>query len=774
MHKVSEFIVKRRKSLMLLFAALMVCSIFTSGLTVVEDDLYRFLPDYTQTSKALAAMKNDFVTLGTARVIVRNVDYYTAQALCDWIESIDGVNSVSFDSSEEHYKNSKALIEITFDGAQNDEISTTALAAVKETLIGYDFGVDTQVGVDFTVTIVKQMLKVGTAVVAIVIILLLLTSRSYAEVPVLLITFVAAALIQIGSNFLFKSISYISNAVTLILQLALAIDYSVILCNRFDEEKRLYEPERAMVEALSKAMPEIASSSLTTVGGLVAMTFMQFTLGLDLGKVLIKSIVISMLTVFLLMPGLLLAFNRAIDASRHRSFVPRIDAIGSFAWKTRKIVPPLFIVLMVLGGYFALNCPFMYNYTDTYPVKLKDTHIARQEIIEEFGYKNMMALVVPCGDYGKEAQMLGVVSELEHVDSVLGLATVPVYADYRLIDEVTVSEFTQISGLDKMTAEAIFVYYGASHGDVSEVKSNLDSYKIEIKSLFLFLYDIVENGTENSDTDIEISAENKAMVEGLYSKLSAAQKQLEGRHYDRMLIYCDSPVQSEESYELSDSIRAVAESYYGDDVFVVGDTTCSKDLENTYTKDNLMITVLSAVLVVIVIMLTFRSVGLPILLIIVIQGSIWINFSVPYFTGKPLFFVAYLIVSAIQMGANIDYAIVVSNRYVTLRKTQDKREAITGALNGALPTLITSGSILGTAGLLIGLFITEATTSGIGISLGRGTFLSLFLVLFVLPQILLWGDRFIVKSSWKPQNYGIRDRLAKNDFEAVAEKNRNR
>ena len=236
-----------------------------------------------------------------------------------------------------------------------------------------------------------------------------------------------------------------------------------------------------------------------------------------------------------------------------------------------------------------------------------------------------------------------------------------------------------------------------------------------------------------------------------------------------MLIYCDTAVQSDETYALIEEIHAVAESYYGDDVYVTGDATASRDLDMFFSQDSLMVSVLSALFVVAIIIFTFRSFGLAVLLIAVIQGSIWLNFSIPYFTGDPIFFVGYLIVSAIQMGANIDYAIVVSNRYLTLRSQRfSRRKAVTGALNGALPTLITSGSILAIAGLLIGLLTSEATTSGIGIALGRGTFISLLLVLFVLPQMLIWGDKFIRKTRLSGKSrLRVPPRFA-GDFEAVA------
>lgn len=764
MRKLATFIVDRRKLIMIIFAVATALSIFTSGLVKVNSDLYTFLPENSETRQALGVMGKEFTTYSTARIMVEDISYSDALELYHDIAAVDGVRSVSFDDSSLHYTKNRAMFSVTFAGGDNDEASLSALENIEDILSDYTVYYDTQVGYNPSVQIVSEMLVVGIITVVIVIALLLLTSRSYAEVPVLLVTFGAAALLQFGTNFLFKQISYVSNAVTLILQLALAIDYAVILCNRFAEEKQHSEPRQAMIDALTKGIPEISSSSLTTIGGLIAMAFMQFGLGSDLGRVLIKSILLSMLSVFLLMPGLLLTFNKAVDKTRHRSVIPHIDFAGRFAWKTRKIVPPIFIVVLIVCGYCALHCPFSYNYSDAMPLNLNDRQLARAEVNDTFGYSNMMAVVVPTGDYQAEADMLEEISKLDHVTSVQGIAITEVTDGYKLTDKLTISEFCDIAGLDEMTASALFAYYGASHDDYKQVGEDLHNYKVRMIDLFSFLYEVVEKG------DVEVTAEQKSMIEDLNSQLSDAKAQLQGPDYSRMLVYCDTDVQSQQSYDLIGQIHDIAEKYYDGTIYVAGDATCSRDLEQTYTRDNAMVSILSVVFVVIVILFTFRSAGLPVLLIAVIQGSIWINFTWPYVTNEPIFFVGYLIVTAIQMGANIDYAIVVSNRYITLRQNNSKRVSITAALNGALPTLITSGSILAIAGLLIGFLSTEAITSDIGIALGRGTFISLLLVMFVLPQLLLWGDKFIKKTTFAKKIHFRVPPIFEDDFEEVARK----
>lgn len=741
MEALAGFIVDKRVLIITLFLIACVSCIFTAGLVGVEDDISYFLSEETETRQGIEAMEGEFYTFGTARVMLKSISYDRAVLVAEEMSEIEGVKSVSFDDTEQHFKDRTALFDVTFAGTDDDEISAEALSKVEKIADkNGDYAISTDVGQDVASSIVEEMLYVGVVAVIIVIGVLMLTSRSFGEVPVLLITFGAAALLQLGTNWWFGTISYVSNSVTLILQLALAIDYAVILCNRYAEERQMFEPRDAMVKALSKAIPEISASSLTTIGGLLAMTFMEFRLGYDLGRVLIKSILFSMLSVFLLMPGIIMMFSRFIEKTRHRSFIPNISGVGRFAWKTRNIIPPLFVLVIVVGFYFSSMSPLQYNYLSCLPVNTNETQEQRLEITETFGDQNLMVLVVPSdGDYETEADMLTEVSELDGISSVLGLASVEVMDGYRLGDRISIDEFSELAGLDDTSAMALFAYYATSNSDFDDLEA-LHEYKVPLIDLFMFLYDVVQEDI------IDVGEENAALVNSLYGQLSDAKRQLEGKNYHRMLVYADCPIESEQSYALVSAIHNIAEDRYGGDVYVTGSATSARDCEDSFGGDQIMTTLLSLLFVVLVIIFTFRSVGLAFLLITVIQGSIWINFALPYFTDSPIFFVGYLIVSSIQMGANIDYAIVVSNRYLELREHADRKDAIIGALNGALPTLITSGSILACAGLLIGLMTSEATTSGIGIALGRGTAISLVLVMFVLPQVLIWGDKLIHKT----------------------------
>ena len=765
MERLAQFIVDKRRFIIFAFIFFCICSIFTSGLVKVESDVTAFLPDYTETRQGVNAMSGEFVTFGTAKILLKDTTPASAADIAERIEKIDGVSSAEFDKTKSHYNHGNCLITVTFTGQNGDEKSIDALNGIKDQLSKKSgVFIYSEVDSDVVAMIGSEMLVVGIIAVIIVFGVLLLASRSFAEVPVLLLTFGAAALLNLGTNFFCGTISFVANAVTLILQLALAIDYAVILCHRFSEERQNLDYRDAMVAALAKAIPEISASSLTTIGGLVAMCFMEFGMGYDLGIVLIKAIILSMLSVFLLMPGLLMIFAGAIDKTKHRSFILRISFVGKFAWKTRKVVPPLFLILAVLAFFGSSRCPLAYSYTYLTPIHMNESQVALQEIRKDFGEDNMLAVIVPTGDYGKEAQMLGDMEKLPGVKSTLGLAGVEVMNGYTLTDTLSAEEFAELAGIDETMASAMFAYYAAAEADAETLETDLTDYEIPLIDLFLFIHQLSVDGK------FEFDEEQTQMINDLYDQLSDAKKQLEGNKYSRMLVYIEPSSDTEEAHALVSSLHGIAEKYYGDDVYVTGDATCSRDLSASFEKDTVTTTLLSALFVVIIIILTFRSVGLAVLLIAVIQGSIWINFSVPYLTDSSFFFVAYLIVSSIQMGANIDYAIVVSNRYVGLRSVKTRREAIIEAMNGAFPTLVTSGSILACAGLLIGFMSSETTTSAIGLNLGRGTLISLFLVMFVLPQLLLWGDRLIDRTKLsKKLHFSVPPRF-RDDFESLAKK----
>ena len=283
MYKLASFIVDKRNLIFLIVAIGLVFSVFSRNWVQVENQLSAYLPKDSETYRGLHLMEDEFITFGTAKVMLVNVTYDEAQAVSERLEAVDGVQSVTFDDTKEHYTNASALYNITFDYSETDEMCETVMNRVEDELSGYDIYVSATFGDTASKTLAQEIGVIVIIVAIVVVSVLILTSQTYAEVPVLLITFIAAALLNMGTNFLLGTISFVSNSVTIVLQLALSVDYAIIFCNRYKEEHEKLPTREAVIVALSKAVPEICGSSLTTIGGLVAMLFMEFRLGFDLG-----------------------------------------------------------------------------------------------------------------------------------------------------------------------------------------------------------------------------------------------------------------------------------------------------------------------------------------------------------------------------------------------------------------------------------------------------------------------------------------------------------
>ena len=745
--RLATVIVDKRNLIFFLYACALVFCLFSRSWVSVCDDITAYLPDDTETRQGLMLMDEEFTTFATARVMVSHVTRDIAADLAEQMERIEGVTSASTGGTDtpediaEYFKGADALISVTFDGEEDDPACLAALNEIRELLAPYDFYIESAVGDSQSDDLAGEMQVILGIAAIIIVLVLLLTSRSYAEIPVLLLTFIAAALLNMGTNFIFGEISFVSNSVTVVLQLALAIDYAIIMLHRFLEERETKGDREACIAAVAAAIPSISASSLTTIAGLAAMMFMQFQIGFDMGIVLIKAILFSMLSVFTLMPGLLMLFSKAMAKTRHRSFIPKIDRWGTLTLKLRYVGVPLFAVALVGGFLLSSRCPYVYGFSLIETARQNESQIAQERIDGTFGSQNIMALIVPRGDYASEKALLARLETYGQVDYAMGLSNVEVMDGHTLTDTLTPRQFAEMTDLDYELVKLVYAAYAAEGEEYGRIVGGVEDYAVPLMDMFFFVYDKVEEGY------VSLDEEQKADLDDLYEQLTDAQAQLLGEHYTRMLVSLDLPEEGQETFDFLQVIHREAERYYDpDQVYLVGDSTSDYDLSVSFAGDNIMISVLSVVLVILVLLFTFQSVGLPILLILVIQGSIWINFSFPGVTGQPIFFMSYLVVTSIQMGANIDYAIVISSWYNELKATMPRREAIIQALNLAFPTVFTSGSILSSAGFLIARITTSPAIVGIGECLCRGTLISMFLVMFILPQILYLGDKIVEKT----------------------------
>ena len=743
MHKVCELIVDKRSIIFLVIIIGVIFSIFSMGWVRVQNDLTSFLPDKSESKEGVDIMNEEFTLFGSAQIMIANISLDDAFEIRDKIAEVKGIQMVDFGDDAAHYNNASACYTLTFAYEQSDARCVTALDEVKLIVEGHDSYISSDIGNPLGDILDQEILLILVVATVIIITMLLLTSKSIMELPVVILTFLVAIVLNMGTNFIFGEISFVSNSVTSLLQLALSLDYAVILINRFKEKYDKLPLRDAMVEALTKAVPEVFGSSLTTVGGLAAMLCMQFKLGPDMAICLIKAVLFAMLSVFIVMPGLLMIFGNAIKKTQHKSLLPNVSFIGKFAYKSRKVIVPIFLVIIIAASIISHACPFSYGYTDQEAAKLNEQSLAKKMISDNFGSTNMIALVVPGGDYEKEAELLRELEARDEVASTMGLANIEAMDGYALADKLNPRQFSELAGLDYEVATIVYAAHAATVENYGVIINDIGSYEVPLIDIFLFVSEQIDSGL------ISLDGEQAEMLSSAKAQMESAKAMVVGENYDRMVVYLNLPGDGDEVFAFIEEMRAIAESYYPDgNVYIVGNATTAKDFKETFVVDNVVVMIVSILTVLIVLLFAFKSIAMPIILIIIIQGAIWINFSIPALLDTPLFFLGYIIISAIQMGANIDYAIVIGTRFMELKDEMSPRDAIIETMSFAFPTVITSGTIMSVTGLLIGYMSSEATISSLGLNLGRGTIISMILVLFVLPQFLLVSEKIIDKTTF--------------------------
>lgn len=759
MVKIAAFIVDKRRAFYLIFAAVLVLCLISIPKVKVNNDISSYLPDDTETRRGLTLMDEEFITYDTETIMVTTVTKETAEELKEKMEKVDGVKQVEFEDDEDHYKQSAALFTVTLDVHDDLDRELEIVQNVKDQLEGYDYYAYSDSIDDSSKTLQQEMTVILAIALLIIIAVLLFTSSSFMEIPIFLVVFGVAALLNMGTNYLLGEISFITNSVAVVLQLALAIDYAIILSHRFAEEKLTKNSYDAIVAALSKAIVEISSSSLTTLAGLAALMVMQLRIGMDMGLVLCKGIICSLLTVFLIMPGLLLAFSDKIDKTTHKSFVPSIQKWCDLMIKLRHVVPYIFIVIIAAGAVLSGMSDYAFDVSSQQMEMPTESAVAKRKVNEIFGTDHQLAVIVPAGDYDKEAKVISLIEKNPNINSALGLANTEIDDDHMLTDRINAREMSKLMDIDYDLCVLLFQAYGAEHDEYSAIFSDVNDYEVPIIDLFLYTHEKMDLGVINLDE------EQTNDLNELYDTLIDAKEQLESDNYSRMVFTYTCDVESDEAYQMLKDIRADVERYY-DECLLVSDSVNSRDLGDSFSGDNNKINIITLLALLLILMVTFRSAGVPVILVLAIQGSVWINFSIPFLASQKLYFLAYLVVSSIQMGATIDYAIVFTNRYLTLKETMDRKEAAAVALNQSFPTILTSGSILTIAAFLIGMISTNAIISALGAALGRGTLISIVIVMMVLPQIVLLCDKFIEKTAFGKKTVEA-DKAAKREMSGV-------
>lgn len=677
MKKIFTWILKHKAFVISIFTvSCIVCALLYTQVKV-DYDMNDYLPKDSASTNAINVMKSEFGGgIPNARVMISNVSVAEALNYKQKLQKIDGVTDVTWlddavnikepletqdaKTVDTYYKNNNALYTVTI----SDEKRVNAVNAIRK-LIGDNnamtgAAVNTAVATQSTLS---ELAKIVGVAVPLILLILILTTTSWFEPIVMLLSIAIAIVLNAGSNLMFGTISFVTSGAGNILQLAVSLDFSVFLLHSYEEHRKQgLDAKEAMTKALCKSFGTILSCGLTLVIGFAALILMRFRIGPDLGLALAKGMCFSLLTVFTIFPVLMVLSDKIIEKTRHRPFVPKFD---KFSYVVSKVMLPLVIIfcLIIIPSYLSRDKnDFYYGAEHIFSASTqigKDTN----KIDSTFGKSNTVVLMLPRGDTAKETQLSNALEDIPEVSDV-------------------------ISYVNNVGAEIPMQY--------------LDS--------------------------------------GTLSKL-------ESKNYSRMVLTVKTSYEGDEAFSVVKTLRNTAEKYYPGKWHLAGESVSTYDLMNTIKADDIRVTLIAVGAVFLVLLIMFKSLTIPVVLVLSIETAIWINLSIPYFTGTTLFYISFLIISSVQLGATVDYAILFTHRYMDFRKTLSKLQAVRQTITVTTVPIITSGIALTVIGYLMGAFCSHGILRQLGNLLGRGTLLSMTIVFFVLPGLLYLSDKIIEKTT---------------------------
>ena len=674
--KMAHFIVQRGRIIEKFFIAMTILCAVCYPFVGVNYDLSKYLPDFAPTKQALDVMEQEFGYPGMARIMVKDVTLPEARTIRQRISRVDGVDLVvgpdlaanvySTDAfiknslTDRFYKDGNAVYQIIFEDGDSDASTHKAINEIYG-IVGKDRGCFAGSAVsskERQESITREIaMAIGMAVV-IIWLILTLTTTSWFEPFLFILVMAVAIVLNMGSNIMFGRISFFTFSTATILQLAVSMDYSIFLLHTYTAIKHSGVVSRpAMEAAIEKSCSSILASGATTIVGFLVIALMKFTIGRDVGFVLTKGIVCSLVTVLFLMPTLILRFDKKIEKTAHRSFLPPLDGLGKLMYRIR-------IPVLAAAAFCAVPCYFgqsmnYFYYGDDALGSGPGTRVYEDSraIEDVFGKSNVIIAMVPNGNVIKERRLTEELEDQEFIDYALSMAgTLP-------------------QGIPES-----------------------------------FLPETVT-------------------------------KQLRTGSYARILISMENREESSYSFQCSEKLTEIVKKYYPEDSYVIGMTPTTMDIRDILTDDYNRVSIISLAGVALVVMLTFHSVMVPVLVIIPIEVAIYLNMTIPYIIGDSMVYIGYIIVSCLQLGATIDYSILMTNNYMEFRETMGSRDAAVTAIAKSAISILTSGGILTVVGYLLYFTSSIQAISQVGRLVGRGALLSMLLVLSLLPALLAAFDK---------------------------------
>lgn len=677
---IADFIVDHNRIIAVIVVVLVVVSLFISTFVGINYDLTTYLPESAPSKLAIEKMRDTFGYPGTGRLMLKDVTIYEAKDYKDRIEKLEGVDQVvwcdltnsiytssefiDYDEISDYYKDGYAVMDVTFKEGDTSKRTHEAIDEIEEIVgdSGYIVGMaPTNKSTEETVE--KEMAMVLSISVVLLFIILLLTTTSYFE-PVIFLTVIGAAVaLNKGTNIVMGNISYITNNIMVVIQMATSMDYSIFLLDCYERERESgLEKVPALKAGLMSTIRTVLASSLTTFFGFVVLVLMEFKIGIDLGVVMSKSIICSLLMVIFFMPALLLMFSDVIDRTKHRDLFPDFTLLAK---TVQKVSPYVLAIVLVLAPGLCITQSmndFKYGPDATSTGDRMAIYQQTQEINDRFGRSNLIVAIFPDEGSVKEKELVDDLESRSYVKKVMGMSA---YLPEGMYEEILPRSLTEMFHKDG---------------------------------------------------------------------------------YTRLLIYTRTKPESEAGYRYSDEIQSVIKSYYGEEnTYIAGNTPTTQDMQRILNKDYTRVNTMAIICIFLVVAISFRSPIIPVAAMIPIMAAIYLNMVFPYLAGKELIFIAYAVVSCVQLGSTIDYAILSIDNYAHVRKTEpDKKKAAIEMTRITVPSMLTSGGILTVCGYVVFFISTSPAIREVGHLIGRGAIFSVFFVTALMPSILQLIDRFIV------------------------------
>lgn len=799
MNKFASFIVKGRYWFLGIFFVLLVASAVLMNFVKVNYDLTEYLPDSSSTKQSIKLMEKEFGATGTASVMIANINQDKAEFFAKKIQNLENVSTSIVSRYQEKDGKGYALIAIFLVNGDYTQEAEQALKDIKNIFEGDEGLSDDQnyyligsaeTAVSSRTSILGEIPIILLVAVLVVIFVLLFTTRSWIEPLIFLIVIGSAILINMGTNYLLGSISFISNSVSAVLLIALAMDYSIVLVNRFREEReKESDIYLAMKNAIGGSIVTICASGLTVMAGLASLMFMDYKIGFDMGIVLTKGVFISLLAVIFLMPAVLLLFSKILKKTEHKNFLKGVAHLGTFAKKTMWVFPILFLCL--IGGAFAIeHTKLEFDYVAKFSSK-GPVYESEQQVKQVFGAQNSLVVILKTKNDEQiiltPEQQIEIFNHIKQIkvddQEVINLGSsfmsssgkvpspvqegkeIEIFVGQKIDAQYILDNFTktddpsknlltlmlngQLINLCGGDASGIYVYQAISYAgqNFTLLTNQMEQILLQVKTQYsLSEADYQALRVAYIDTMIPLVASK-------YDKLCQGEEVYNSPNYTRMIFNINSEPASQTALtfitELNSYLKSLNPDIQNFEFNVVCNSQNVLETQNVFKTDRLKVDLIAALAILLICLASFRSVSLPVLLVAIIEGSIFINLAGNALLGNSIFFICYLLGTAIQMGATIDYGILLCDRYKEARRTQDKFSAIKTAISNSFATILSSGSILTLAALSIGIFSSIPLLSSIGYLIGFGALCASFSILFVLPQTLILLDKFISKTTYK-------------------------